>query len=240
MQSKVTKSHPYILCKNTETKWLPSDTQELFEENCANNRSKLEQYKWLDTSITYKFNSEGFRADEFDKKGGVMFLGCSFTFGLGLPVEQTFARIVSKELDTNCFNLGLPASSNDTAFRFADLWIPVLEPSIVVLLSPLPMRFEILSHEVSSDEAVSRFVTTMDQISNTADKSKWLDTNQNGLLNRRKNKLAIEKLCDDRKIKFVHDNTEDLKIVDFARDLSHPGTESNKLFADKILSKVQV
>jgi hypothetical protein len=67
-----------------------------------------------------------------------------------------------------------------------------------------------------------------------------LDTNQNGLLNRRKNKLAIEKLCDDRKIKFVHDNTEEMKIVDFARDLSHPGTKSNKLFADKILSKVQI
>jgi len=103
------------------------------------------------------------------------------------------------------------------------------------------MRFEILSHEIpNEEEAVSRFVTTMDQISNTADKSKWLDTNQNGLLNRRKNKLAIEKLCDDKKIKFVHDNTEDMKIVDFARDLSHPGTESNKLFADKILSKVQI
>ena len=237
----ITKSHPYILCKNTETKWLPSDTQELFEENCANNRSKLEQYKWLDTPITYKFNSEGFRANEFDKTGGIMFLGCSFTFGIGLPVEQTFSRIVSKELKTNCFNLGLPASSNDTAFRLADIWIPVLEPSMVVMLSPLPMRFEILSHEIpNEEEAVSRFVTTMDQISNTADKSKWLDTNQNGLLNRRKNKLAIEKLCDDKKIKFVHDNTEDMKIVDFARDLSHPGTESNKLFADKILSKVQI
>ena len=38
-------------------------------------------------AITYKFNSEGFRCEEFDDSPCLVALGCSFTFGNALPVD---------------------------------------------------------------------------------------------------------------------------------------------------------
>ena len=240
MQSKkITKFHPYILHANKEIEWLPSDTMELFAENLKKQKSLLEKYNWISTKLSYKFNSEGFRTEEFyNKKGGIMFLGCSYTFGIGLPLDKTFPHIVSDELKIHHFNLALPASSNDTAFRLADLWINRLEPGLVILLSPLPDRFELLCHETKSNEDVSRFITTMDQLADNSDHL-WIENEQNGLINRRKNKLAIQKICDDRGIRFLHDDSENLNVVDFARDLLHPGVESNRMFAKKLINQLR-
>lgn len=231
-----TKYHPYIVNAGKHLKWLPSDTEELYQENLVKQRDLLEKHNWLSTEIEYKFNSDGFRSEEFSSNGGgVMFLGCSLTFGIGLPLQHTFPQIVSKELGLECLNLSLPASSNDTAFRLADLWIDRLNPSVVILLSPSETRFELLIHDSTSNEIEARFVTTMDQLSNTTTELHWMDTDQNGQINRRKNKLAIQKICDDRDVKFLQDDTENLVIMDLARDLLHPGVKSNRLFAKKLL-----
>ena len=230
-----TKYHPCIVNAGKHLKWLPSDTEELYQENLIKRKSLLEKYDWLSTEIDYKFNSDGFRSREFSTHtGGVMFLGCSYTFGIGLPLEQTFPQLVSRELGLECLNLGLPASSNDTAFRLADTWIEKLNPSTVVLLSPAETRFEVLFENKHNGQILSRFITTMEQFSNEGN-SDWLKTNQNGLINRKKNKLAIQKICDDRGIQFLQDDTENLVPVDFARDLAHPGVESNRSFAKKLL-----
>ena len=230
-----TKYHPYIVNAGKHLKWLPSDTEELYQENLIKRKSLLEKYDWLSTEIDYTFNSDGFRSREFSTHtGGVMFLGCSYTFGIGLPLEQTFPQLVSRELGLECLNLGLPASSNDTAFRLADTWIEKLNPSTVVLLSPAETRFEVLFENKHNGQILSRFITTMEQFSNEGN-SDWSKTNQNGLINRKKNKLAIQKICDDRGIQFLQDDTENLVSVDFARDLAHPGVESNRSFAKKLL-----
>jgi len=237
--NEFTKYHPYIVNARKKLEWLPSDTKELFEENLKKQKTLLEKHNWLSTKLDYKFNSDGFRAEEFSTNGGgIIFLGCSYTFGIGLPLENTFPQIVCREMGVECLNLGLPASSNDTAFRLADIWIDKLNPSIVILLSPTETRFELLIHDSNSNEIESRFITTMDQMVNTANEPYWLNTEQNGQINRKKNKLAIQKICDDRGIKFVQDNVESLINVDFARDLQHPGTESNQLFARKLLNQL--
>jgi hypothetical protein len=77
----------------------------------------------------------------------------------------------------------------------------------------------------------------MDQLVNTTNQPYWLNTDQNGHINRRKNKLAIQKICDDRGIRFIQDDAENMVIKDFARDLQHPGVESNRLFASKLLNQ---
>jgi len=235
-----TKYHPCIVNAGKQLKWLPSDTEELYQENLVKQRALLEKHNWLSTEIDYKFNSDGFRSREFPiNGGGVMFLGCSFTFGIGLPLQHTFPHIVSKELGLECLNLALPASSNDTAFRLADVWIDQLRPGVVILLSPSDARFELLIHDSNSDEIESRFITTMDQLVNTTNQPYWLNTEQNGQINRRKNKLAIQKICDYRGIRFIQDDAENLVTKDFARDLQHPGVESNRLFASKLLNQLK-
>ena len=219
--------------------WLPSDTKERYQENLISKKDKLKKYNWLSSNIDYKFNDDGFRSDSFfKKKGGIMFLGCSFTFGIGVPEANTFASLVSKKFNQTCFNFGLPAATNDTAFRLADSWIPILQPFLVVLLSPPPMRFELLGYDVKAEKDASRFVTTMEQLTNTVDKSVWIENEENGTINRRKNKLAIQKICDDKGINFLCEDIENFPIVDYGRDLLHPGIESHKVFAGELIKRL--
>ena len=129
---------------NQEILWHGTDSEELYQKNLRRNQSHLEQYNWIDRSITYKFNSHGFRADKFDSTDpGVMFIGCSHTLGVGLPVESTWAHIVSSELKLKNYNLGIGGSSNDTAFRLVHYWIDQLRPDLVIFLSADRTRLEL-------------------------------------------------------------------------------------------------
>ncbi len=234
-----TKHHPYIVNAGQKLEWLPSDTKERYQENLINKKDELKKNNWLSTKIDYKFNDDGFRSDSFfKKKGGIMFLGCSFTFGIGVPQEHTFAALVSKKFNQTCFNFGLPAASNDTAFRLADIWIPILEPFLVVLLSPLPMRFELLGYDVKDKENASKFVTTMEQLTHEVDKTLWIENEENGTINRRKNKLAIQKICDQKRINFLSEDSENFPMVDYGRDLLHPGIKSHKVFATELIKRL--
>ena len=70
--------------------------------------------------ISYNLNSYQFRSDEFslDEIGNV-FLGCSDTFGVGQSLKHTWPYILSKVAfpDDKIYNLGVPGSGSDTAFR---------------------------------------------------------------------------------------------------------------------------
>jgi hypothetical protein len=237
-KDKFTEYHPYIVNAGKELKWLPSDTEELYKKNLKENYNLLKKFNWIDSNITYKFNKNGFRSNEFCEKDNVLFLGCSYTFGIGLPIEKIYSQIICKKIGLECFNLGLPGSSNDTAFRLAHIWIARLKPKLVVLLSPQETRFELLIHDKGSNDIESRFITTIDQLANTINQPLWLSTDQNGKINREKNKLAITYICDNLKIKFLDINVNELVGIDFARDLMHPGALSHQNFANKIINLI--
>ena len=237
-RNKFTAYHPYIVNAGRELKWLPSDTKELFEKNLDKNYNLLKKYNCLNLDISYKFNKDGFRANNFSQRENVLFLGCSYTFGIGLPLKNTFPQIVSDKIGLECFNLGLPGSSNDTAFRLSYIWIKRLNPKLVILTAPPDIRFELLIHDKGSNEIESRFVTTLDQLVNTENEPLWANTDQNGLINQEKNIMAIKYICDSLKIKFLIFYTDNIYTIDNARDLLHPGIESNKNFANKILEQI--
>ena len=88
----------------------------------------LDIRRLLDTPISYKFglvthdnensvvpieymqNSYGFRTPEFNNQG-LMALGCSYTYGIGLPEEYRWPDLLSKEIGMECVNLGLSGDS---------------------------------------------------------------------------------------------------------------------------------
>lgn len=65
----------------------------------------------LDQSNSYLINSFGFRGKEFNKDSELLFAGCSFTFGLGLPEEEIWGSHVANALGMQYSNLGLPGDS---------------------------------------------------------------------------------------------------------------------------------
>ena len=232
----MTPKHSNSSLANQELLWHGTDSEELYQKNLAKNRPQLEQFRWINRPITYKFNSHGFRADEFDSSGsGVIFIGCSHTLGMGLPVELTWAHRVSTALKLKNYNLGVGGASNDTAFRLAYHWIDQLRPDLVVFLTTERTRLELhiddgLLYDLSVWPVGFPIVDTFMQ--------GWHSNDTNSNMNYLKNTLAVKQLCSDRGIKYIQEEALAVTMVDRARDLQHYGEITNQRIADILLDKI--
>jgi hypothetical protein len=232
----MTHNHSNSSLANQTLLWHGTDSEELYQKNLIKNRSQLEQYNWIDQPIAYKFNSHGFRADEFDSADpSVVFIGCSHTLGVGLPVESTWTHIVSTKLKLKNYNLGVGGSSNDTAFRLLYYWIDQLKPSLVIFLSADRTRLEL---HMDNDQIydLSVWPTGFSMIDNFT--KSWLVNDTNSSMNYLKNTLAIKQLCNEHGIKYVQEDVSAICAVDKARDLQHYGKKTNRGIASMFLAKL--
>ena len=71
--------------------------------------SELPVYK----DMTYKFNELGYRSDPFIKsdKKNFLFIGCSFSFGQGLPLDYLYTKKVADHFDAEHWNLSIPGNN---------------------------------------------------------------------------------------------------------------------------------
>ena len=217
--------------------WLPADTEDKYQNNLTTQYQKLLDNNWIDRQFTYQFNSHGFRCSEFTTDPSIMFLGCSHTCGIGLPIENTWAYVVSKQLNLNMINLGIGGSGPDTAFKLANHYIPQLKPKIVVYVQPPPGRFSMLLRTGKYQEFNAGHLDQIDQ-SLVKFYEQWILNDENIELHSIKHKLAIQALCYQNNIKFVFIKGKEYSTVDYARDLNHAGINSNKQFAVKVLDKI--
>jgi len=228
--------HNDVCLADKELHWHGPDSEELYQKNLITNLTLLKKYNWVDRKFTYKFNHYGFRADEFNSMDpNVIFLGCSHTQGIGLPIENTFAHIVSTNLGLKNYNLGIGGSSNDTAFRLAYYYIPRLKPTAVIFLSTEKTRFELHT----DDNRVENFGPWHNSCDNAIGdfKKHWFSNDVNNKMNYLKNLLAIQQLCFDSNIKFYHHEFLSFLLKDRARDLQHYGVKSHFEIAEAILTK---
>jgi hypothetical protein len=237
--SKIPFTSFYFNLANRELNWLVSDTEENYKNNLKDRYFALKINGWLDKKITYKFNSLGFRSDEFTNDPTAMFLGCSNTMGVGLPVEETWANIVAKTLNLNYANLAIGGGSPDLAFRMCLGYIDKVKPKIVFYREPPPGRLELMT--VAGRNGVVGEQLFLGQLDPNYDDKfllKYAAEQSNILLNYQKNSLAIQSLCLERNIKFVFlEDKPQIKADDLARDLAHFGTKYNKEFSSYALSK---
>jgi len=236
---------------NQSKEWLQADRKELYELNLKTNYDLLKNNNWIDNSFTYKFNSHGFRCEEFTNDPTIMFLGCSFTCGIGLPVDNIWPELLSKKLNMRCANLGIGGSSIDTAFRLCHGWIDIINPQLVVLLEPPGVRLELVYDDtiVNLNAGITVFENGFLASKNLQSPNhnnhqifikEWSIDDNNDYFNKIKNKLAIESICSARNIKYLSISFSELfkRKVDQARDLSHYGVMSNQLFSDYVLTKI--
>jgi lysophospholipase L1-like esterase len=67
-------------------------------------------FQHIDFKNDYRINSKGARDDEQSLKNpDVVFIGDSFTTGLGVSQDETFANQVEKKLNINTLNIGVPS-----------------------------------------------------------------------------------------------------------------------------------
>jgi len=224
---------------NQSLDWLTMDTQILYEKHLKLNYSMLLKNNWIDyKSFTYKFNSHGFRCNEFNDSPTIMFIGCSNTCGVGLPIETIWPELVSKNLNMQCANLGQAGGSNDTAFRLCHGWIDKIQPKIVVLLNPPGVRLEIVTNKHNIRHLNPQWGNDLEDYPFLKE---WCMDNNNNYFNILKNTLAIENVCKSKNIKFVCFTLKEwwsIRKPDLARDLTHAGIVSNHNFAEYALTKI--
>jgi hypothetical protein len=229
---------------NQTLEWLPSDTEERYKENIKDPKCReyfAEQGWDQPGAITYKLNSYGYRADEFNGGPYLLALGCSNTVGTGLPDSSTWARLTATALGLKCANFGWGGYSADTCYRLAEYWIPKLTPVYVCMLTPPRYRIELLLNaefpfEVFLPGTGSKWYNANDRYF-----KHWNLNDENARINQRKNVLAVRRLCSDLNIPCtVLDSdtymAQDREIVGYARDYSHSGPKVHNVLADKFVA----
>jgi len=103
--------------------------------------------QWHTDSFTYKYNSHGFRSQEFDlkeTKSKILTLGCSHTVGVGVPQHNAWPEQYGSKYFPNhvVWNAGLGGAGADTIARLAVNMIPIVNPDMVAILWPSLFRFE--------------------------------------------------------------------------------------------------
>jgi len=220
----------------------------------ASSRNRLKELGYKANSITYVYNEHGFRTEHLHDKGNsIVFVGCSFTEGIGVRFVDTYPYILSKKLNLDCINLGVGGASNDSSFRIASYWVPKLKPSIVVFQPTQFCRMETYTRNVKlfnlDPDTKHEYWPAFCRGKGVGTDVQWfidyyqhyVQFDENLKLNYDKNRLAIEQICQNNRIKFIQTYDGDLKDwskPDVGRDLAHPGVKSHQHMADIILKKI--
>lgn len=237
IESFDTPKHYHTKNKNQTLEWSGSDHAKSYKKNLQDPEKyeQLVKYNWLEP-IEYRYNSHGFRAEAFDDRPAGIALGCSFTEGTGLHINQTWPSVLSAISNTYIWNLGVGGAAFDTVFRLLDYYLLKFNPQFVCILMPPVDRIEYC--DILSDYHVIQAYSTT---THTSFAKEWLTQEINGIQNRRKNILAVKQLCYDANIPvFFEDSMEQFTRpnIDFARDLLHYGPNSQQYIATQFYNQL--
>jgi hypothetical protein len=104
-------------------------------------------------SKTYGFNSLGFRGEELDRSSAckIFIVGCSFTFGVGLNLEETWGHLFKQRVAAhrgldpsrvNLLNFSEAGGSNDFISRLALTQARAVRPDLLVAAFTETSRIE--------------------------------------------------------------------------------------------------
>lgn len=254
--------------------WITPDTQVNFDKHKKDPiaRKCLEHFKWIRTDgsenaypIKYLLNDQGYRIDHDYDEDGIVFYGCSFTFGVGLNKEDTFSGIVSEELGLANFNFGIPGVGLDASVIHALCLLrhTVKKPKAMVVLTPPPRRWNYFhGYQVVTTSAgqIQRYRDITEEYQDSMEYQCVTD-DMNNLIQTTKNIMVLRSVAEELNIPFVwadfskdfnreykafhyyefcHQRGKDsLDEFDMARDLVHPGPKTHQEWADIILKLIK-
>jgi len=236
----------YLSLAGKSQTWVDLDNLQNYQKNLLQCKDILEHNGWIGDSalFKYQFNSNGFRCDEFTTDPTIMFLGCSLTAGVGLPVETIWPELVARQLGLRCANLGQGGGSADTAFRLCHGWIDQICPVQVIYLKPPGVRWEMLVQEKTMlfnihwrhgpiRKEFSEYETYVDD---------YMSDENNQYFNDLKNTMGIEQICRSRGVDFHIFDPSDLTHLwipkSKARDCGHPGVDIHTAFAQHVIKTI--
>lgn len=209
--------------------WLDTDSREQWDFHLTNKNNELKKSGWLDQiPIQYKFNSAGFRGDDFNLNIKIVAAGCSHTFGVGLHEHQTWVGQLEQLLDCKIQNLGVSGASMDTVYRILDSLLDHLRPDVLFLFAPPSYRVEFCIDDNSIWEVYNIHTNNNEHLKN------YFINDINSAYNFQKNLQAIQYICLEKNIRLIHLSADHDFVADHsARDLLHSGPDVHKGIAER-------
>ena len=261
--------------RNTTIDWCPSDTEDRFNKMLKDPIKGPQVEHWKDVEIKYSFNNNGFRKqdngqmeDYHSEEGGVLYLGCSITFGIGVNLEQTWSWILHQRKwpEKRYMNFGNPGCGIETYYRMLKAYIGIVKPELVVVTYPWSSsRAEMFDPKIGdwNDLFMSvpkGYLLMMIRNQNkdmTMEEMDWftrmsLFSKEPSILRYMKHKEAISWMCHEQGAQLVWQTHNEMATAitktrvkvnsahfcDFARDGMHQGPASHDALSYEMEDKI--
>jgi hypothetical protein len=221
---------------NTCLEWDPGS----YEAFLKNLKEMPDNWYYRNAKITYNINSLGHRSKEITEvnlDNYILCIGCSHTEGVGMELEKTYPFLLAKKLNCDYYNLSLGATGIDVVLHNLTIWFSTItkKPKALIIqwpdftrtitgLSDKNLETRGLWHQ---NEDYSRFIDLGISL-------QWFDAK----------KIMAHYIVQALNVPTVYfglqkvipfnDDTIIEPIIDYARDLSHPGIKSHARFAESI------
>jgi hypothetical protein len=187
---------------------------------------------WNQGDINYKYNNQGFRTHdllELDGQTVDIALGCSFTEGIGLPVDCVWPSLIEQQTNLPMLNLGLGGGSTDTVARVLTNVCSLYKINTVYILWPSINRFENTQHN-----NINRVLPQ-----NAKPEYVWFLDEENSAQRFYKNQILVRQLSKVYNFDIKERNIlDDWQILgDQARDQAHAGVLSHQNLAKIFLTE---
>jgi len=222
-----------------------TDSEKVFLKNCETQPS---DWIYRNKKITYKYNEYGHRCVSPNqlKLGYILYIGCSFTEGVGLALEDTYPFIVSNNSNKTYYNVAVGGGGPIIALHNTTLFLSMIgdnKPDYVIIQWPDFARYSfitkqnnlLLYNSGSGNDPLYKELIMSDVLESTNIFVRHL------LLNYLDN-LGIKKILEFRlNPKLAAENRIKTHIAnnclysDKARDLLHPGTMAHAKQSKEIL-----
>ncbi len=240
---------PRSLKVNLTKKWEPSDTEEQYLK-----AKKKFDICYGPNDIEYKYNNYGFRCDNFEsyKKHPhrILFAGCSMTEGIGLPLDDTWAKLMHNKISEDLkiefpfWSIAAGGTGLDQLTRYLYHYGDLLRPQIILSNLPDIERRELWDmeesyydrkHKVLLEEKFVTYQTEKNLAMINLLLEKW---NTSFMFVTYNPKFSISHMNLSHMTQFEMfyiDRTE----WDFARDGMHAGPNVNRLFYERFYNIVK-
>jgi hypothetical protein len=222
---------------NFSDKWSHGDDPTNFKNNPNKDF-------WNDVDISYVYNKQGFRCPDLEnflgKKVNIA-LGCSFTEGIGLPIDRVWPSLIEKKLEYPLLNLGIAGGSTDTPARILTNISTLFEIQTVFILWPALTRLELYHIDPNIGPNVAYIQPGTGKIEHTWALEKEMCTQQYY-----KNRLIVSQLASNFGYtvkQFTMSETmktcrydQEFQDADRARDGRHWGFQTHELVSEMFLN----
>jgi len=198
---------------------------------------------YKDSPIVYNFNSDGFRDSELPSKPETIdvYLGCSFTSGVGLHEKDIWVTKVSEKLNFPKLNAGVGSTGIIYQYRLL-MWL-LKKFKIRNLFHYYPLthaRWEWYDSTFGFD----RYRSWSASDPNIEPIHQLAEFRNISLMSHTFIK-AIKQICSEHSInyfleyKYIFLNVDKYSLVErYARDVGHPGPAFHDILAEKFLKKL--